>query len=1003
MRRINTEILVIGGGATGAGVLRDLAMRGFKTLLVEKNDLSHGTTGRYHGLLHSGGRYAVNDPQAARECIEENRILRRIMPHCIEDTGGFFVITPWDDLAYAPRFVEGCRQAGIPVEEVPISEMLRQEPLLNPRISQCFRVPDGSADSFLGTDANTESASQHGAQVLTYHQVRRLLVDKETAPPGEPRHVVGAICYDRVHDEEIAIDADLVVNASGAWAGLIAGTVGIKVHIIPGKGTMLAMNHRILNTVVNRCKMPSDGDILVPIHTVTVIGTTDVKVADPDHFPIEPWEVHLCLEEGDKLVPGFKDMRMLRAWAGVRPLYQETEVADTRDVTRAFVLLDHAVRDGVDGLVTITSGKWTTYRKMAEVTADLVCRKLGVQLPCRTHLEVLPGADGHGSLPGGYYYLGGRLAHIEKRAAYGDLICECELATRQDVERAILSGQTWSLDDIRRDVRLGMGPCQGGFCTFRAVGLIHELAAQGKTTMLASLQAEPQALVEQTDLALRDFLQERWKGLLPVLWGQQLRQERLDELIYQSVLNVDHLPGPSTGRLSPELYAPSSTPVPRAQDQTPISSTPRSTGFAGRPDLDLLVIGGGLAGLFAAWQAAAVGQRVKLVTKGWGADYWSAGTIDVLGYYPLDASESILDPSAALRRLIAEHPGHPYAIVGMERISAALGAMQDISQQLGYPLHGSLESNWLLPSALGAARPTCLAPQTMIAGDLRQSGEMLLVGFRRFPDFYPSLAAGNLSLQGIPARGVSLDLPALDGRRFVTARVLAEMCASPTFIGAIAAALRPFLDGAARVGFPAVLGFENAVQVQARLQETLGVPVFEIPTLPPSIPGMRLHRLLLRIIREAGGRVYEGMQALHAEHDGVRILQVFTEAAARQKAHRARNFLLATGGLLGGGLYSDYTGKVTETVFGLPLQDTPERTAWFESAFLAPQGHPVYRLGLSTDERLRPVAGSGNPVFANLFAAGASLGGCDPVRERSLEGLALATAYHAARSVLEFD
>jgi len=291
----------------------------------------------------------------------------------------------------------------------------------------------------------------------------------------------------------------------------------------------------------------------------------------------------------------------------------------------------------------------------------------------------------------------------------------------------------------------------------------------------------------------------------------------------------------------------------------------------------------------------------------------------------------------------------------------------------------------------------------MIAGDLRQSGEMLLVGFRRFPDFYPSLAAGNLSLQGIPARGVSLDLPALDGRRFVTARVLAEMCASPTFIGAIAAALRPFLDGAARVGFPAVLGFENAVQVQARLQETLGVPVFEIPTLPPSIPGMRLHRLLLRIIREAGGRVYEGMQALHAEHDGVRILQVFTEAAARQKAHRARNFLLATGGLLGGGLYSDYTGKVTETVFGLPLQDTPERTAWFESAFLAPQGHPVYRLGLSTDERLRPVAGSGNPVFANLFAAGASLGGCDPVRERSLEGLALATAYHAARSVLEFD
>jgi len=104
MQTIQTEVLVIGGGATGTGVLRDLAMRGFKTLLVEKGDLTAGTTGRYHGLLHSGGRYAVKDPQAARECIEENRILRRIMPQCIEDTGGFFVVTPWDDPGYAPRF-----------------------------------------------------------------------------------------------------------------------------------------------------------------------------------------------------------------------------------------------------------------------------------------------------------------------------------------------------------------------------------------------------------------------------------------------------------------------------------------------------------------------------------------------------------------------------------------------------------------------------------------------------------------------------------------------------------------------------------------------------------------------------------------------------------------------------------------------------------------------------------------------------------------------------------
>jgi len=126
MKTIQTEVLVIGGGATGTGVVRDLAMRGLKAVLVEKSDLATGTTGRYHGLLHSGGRYVVKDPQAARECIVENQILRQIMPQCIEDTGGFFVVTPWDDPGYAPQFVEGCRTAGIPVEKVPIEQALRE-------------------------------------------------------------------------------------------------------------------------------------------------------------------------------------------------------------------------------------------------------------------------------------------------------------------------------------------------------------------------------------------------------------------------------------------------------------------------------------------------------------------------------------------------------------------------------------------------------------------------------------------------------------------------------------------------------------------------------------------------------------------------------------------------------------------------------------------------------------------------------------------------------------
>ncbi len=527
MRTINTGVLVIGGGATGTGVLRDLAMRGFDALLVEQRDLSHGTTGRYHGLLHSGARYAVKDPLAAVECIEENRILRRIMPHCLEDTGGYFVLTPWDDPDYVDRFMDGCRTAGIPCDEVPVSEMLAAEPYLNPDIERCFRVPDGSADSFLTSESVVASAREYGADLLTYHRVDNLV------RVGD--RVVGVRCHDLATGEDVEISADLVVNASGAWAGRIASTADVHFEVLAGKGTMLAFNHRVVNTVVNRCKMPADGDILVPIHTVSVIGTTDERVEDPERFTIEPWEVRLMLEEAEKLVPGIRDVRVLRAWAGVRPLYQEESTEDTRDVTRAYALLDHAVRDGVEGFITITGGKWTTFRQMAEVCVDKVCEKLDVDRACTTHLEALPDSRTDTR----YHALGRRLAEVEAEASYGDLICECELATRSMVVDSITNGEAKTIDDVRRDVRLGMGPCQGGWCTARVAGLLHEIRAPD---------------VEETNVALRDFLQERWKGLMPILWGSQLRQERLDELIHLSTLNVDSLPGPESSSLAPVMY-----------------------------------------------------------------------------------------------------------------------------------------------------------------------------------------------------------------------------------------------------------------------------------------------------------------------------------------------------------------------------------------------------------------------------------------------------------------
>lgn len=973
---ITTEALVIGGGATGTGVARDLAMRGFKTALVEKRDFTHGTTGRYHGLLHSGGRYAVKDPLAARECIQENRILRRIMPHCIEDTGGFFVLTPWDDSNYTPQFLQGCLIAGIPVEEIPISLMLKEEPLLNPQISRCFRVPDGAADSFLGAHANVASAREYGASIFNYHQVTRLI--------SENNRVRGAHCRDLIKNEDVIFHADIVINASGAWAGKITETIGIPVKILPGKGVMIAVNHRIVNTIVNRCHPPSDGDILVPAHTVAVIGTTDVRVDDPEDFAIEPWEIRLMLEEGEKLLPGFKRMRMLRAWAGVRPLYQEENNAASanRDVTRAFVLLDHEERDGIAGLVTITSGKWTTYRKMAEVTVDLVCQKLKSPRACRTHLEPLPD---HQTKK--YHSLGARLGLIEKSRSYGQLVCECELATYEDVKNAILSGAANTLDDIRRDVRLGMGPCQAGFCSLRAIGILHKLR---------------QIPVEQANASLRDFLQERWKGVLPILWGQQLRQERLNELIYRSLLSADHLPGPAFTPLKPNLYAkPISYDLEAPEEPEPKKNVLPSE-FPEVPssqkNADLVIIGAGLAGLVAGWQAAKKGKRVHVIAKGWGALYWHTGCIDVFGYLPGADSEFVSHPANALVGFLDNHPEHPYSLAGMSKLEKALDQLKELGAQHNYPFSGDLESNYILPTSLGAPRPTCLAPSTMVDGDLRNKESILVVGFTGYLDFYPHLIAENLQRRAIPADAQMLNLASLSSKKFITSRVLAECFENQTFRSEVIRELKEHILPATeasikRIGFPAVLGIRNSAEIQQELEDELGMVVFEIPTLPPSIPGMRLHQILVHEIENHGGCVYSGMEVIGASSRQNRINAVYSEAAARFKSHVADTYILATGGFLGGGIIQSQRYHPIETIFDLPVSYPKDHHPWFEDEFLSSRGQPLFQAGIRINSQFQPADEKGHILYENLYIAGNLIYQCDALLERSIEGVALVSGY----------
>ena len=537
----SVDVLIIGGGATGAGLVRDFARRGLRCLLIDKGDLGSGTSGRHHGLLHSGGRYVVKDALAARECIDENRILRRIAPASIEDTGGYFVATPDDPEDYVDAFEAACLASGVPCEEVPVAELLRREPALNPAIRRAFRVPDGGLEPWQLIQATVADARSRGARIWPY---QRAVAMELTAG----RRIVSVDVADERSGSITRVAPRFVVSASGAWAGSVAALADIKLSMAPGKGTMLIFNQRMTDSVINRCHQSADGDIMVPVHEVAILGTTEITVEDPDRYGIGREEVAQLMVEGRKLFPDLDRMRLLRAYAGVRPLYKDDQpaaaVKDGREISRAHLIIDHETRDGVGNFVSIVGGKITTHRLMAEQTADAVCAKLGVTEACTTADEVLPGQGDAKT-----YWLGHRLAeHEEDGGGDADLICECEMLTRASLDHFLDARWPCSLDDVRRGTRLGMGPCQGGFCTFRAAGVVAERSAMG------TLPAEPTAMPPGAiDVILLDFLAERFRGTRPIAWGRQLQELWITAGLYGGVLGVDSLvqAAPDHGSVEP--------------------------------------------------------------------------------------------------------------------------------------------------------------------------------------------------------------------------------------------------------------------------------------------------------------------------------------------------------------------------------------------------------------------------------------------------------------------
>ena len=405
------------------------------------------------------------------------------------------------------------------------------EPAANPDIIGAVRVPDGAVDPFRLTASNIMDAKNHGAKVLTYHEVTELLREQD--------RIVGVKVLDHKTKEERKYYASVVVNAGGIWGHNIARLAGININMLPSKGALLIFGHRVNNIVLNRCRKPADADILVPGDTICLIGTTSSKVPfeEIDHMCVTSGEVDLLLREGEKLSPILAQTRILRAYAGVRPLVASDNDPSGRSVSRGIVLLDHAVRDGLEGFITITGGKLMTYRLMAEWTSDLVCKKLNVSAVCTTATEKLPGSrenieeiskkilsipltqrnatiSRHGDMAGKF---------SENTFLDNSLVCECEEVSVGEVKYALNELDVNNLVDLRRRTRVGMGTCQGELCACRAAGLMSDLH---------------KSCTKRAKEDLSSFLNERWKGMAPIAWGDTLRESEYTSWVYESVCGL---------------------------------------------------------------------------------------------------------------------------------------------------------------------------------------------------------------------------------------------------------------------------------------------------------------------------------------------------------------------------------------------------------------------------------------------------------------------------------
>ena len=406
---------------------------------------------------------------------------------------------------------------------------------------------------------------------------------------------------------------------------------------------------------------------------------------------------------------------------------------------------------------------------------------------------------------------------------------------------------------------------------------------------------------------------------------------------------------------------------------------------------DVIVVGGGLTGLFAAIAAARRGRKVLVVTKGVGCIAIGGGTIDVIGY---DAKGVAL--GSPLEGLSGLARNHPYSLIGRQTVEEAVQAFLSLCEQEGYPYRGNLHSNQWIPTALGTIKPSCLTPLTMDARDLKTAEEVTVIGFEGLKDFSTSVIADGLSrIPGYNRKYAVASLKTgLDNGRDISSLDIARWMESEkgrdSFIEQACRLARP----QSMLLLPPVMGTRPNYEVFHNIEAATRCRIMETVGLPPAITGFRLRRMLANCLKKLNVQVIEQSNVIRASVACGRCHEIVTGNLDRERSYRAESFILATGGFIGGGLQASL-GRVTEPVFNLSVKVPPDQNHWGNEHLFFSSGQPFAKFGLIVDDRLRPVDEAGNVLLENVYVAGNNLAGYDYCQEKSGNGVALATAWQA--------